>query len=204
MEKMNARDGKGCLDALGKSSKPELPAEMSLREAQLAIIASQCMMLAGDCSGGKQLYKAAMRKTSPLNFSEGMLDHTSDQVGSMYCEGTMNTRDALLRANFRLTSGASGTIDTNSATCEQSYKTVKDFLPLVKAVDDEDPVASVGPGLVYIAPNCFARAGDCRAARAAYETEMGPRFTGITDLALRKKTLEEGFGGVVPRCVPKR
>jgi hypothetical protein len=205
MERMNARDGKACLEALGPASNAGAPDEMNLREAQTALIRAQCMMLADECTAGKRLYKAAMKKTSPINYADGMLERTTDQVGSMQCEGTMAPRDALLRASFKLTSGASGMVQTDRGTCEQSYKTVTELLPQVAAKDQEDPVAQVKPGLAYGAPNCFARAGDCSAAHAAYEAEMRPHFAGVADAAMRKKALEDGFHGVVGgRCADKR
>jgi uncharacterized protein YggL (DUF469 family) len=156
---------------------------------------AMCMMLAGDCTHGKELYRAATAANAGATLGPEMLDRSVDSMASMYCRGAaLEPRDALLKATMDLNHGAyMGT--TTSAACQDAIDTVKRLLPVVKPRNpDDSQVVQASAILRAAGPECLARAGNCEAAWRVFHDAW------LADKPYDEATLKTMFGSVVRRC----
>ncbi len=194
--KMSMRDGKGCiaeLDAYDAADPWTGSASTSPTNA-LATMRGQCMMLAGDCSPGKDLFRAALTNTSATLGPE-MVDKSVDAIASMYCSGNaISPRDELLRALMDLNQGAYMTTK-DVPFCHQAYDAALRLIPQVPPKDADDNTIKQASAQVRIAaPQCFARAGDCAQAWSAFHDQW-LSVPGMTDDVMHKT-----FNNLVKRC----
>ncbi len=183
--KMNSRDGAGCLAELDQHDKLDpRPLGMSSNSGSyLAAMRGQCLMLAGKCDAGKQVYRKAMEKMIGANQGPEQIDKGVDAIAGMNCQGSsMSPRDQLQKASMELTNGAYMSKKT-PAQCQAAYDTVKRVGPSVKPRDDDDATAlknlmTVGPA----GAACFAKAGDCDGAMRVAKAE----FPNQTDDTLKR------------------
>ncbi|HEY5242320.1 MAG TPA: hypothetical protein VIJ22_12665 [Polyangiaceae bacterium] len=194
--KTSARDGAGCLvelDAYDREAWDSSPSTSP--SSAMAMSRAMCMMLAGDCTHGKELYRAAMGVTSGATLGPEMLDRSVDSMGSLYCQGgTLEPRDALLKAVMDLNQGAYMSTSTVPA-CQSAVDTVKRLLPLVKPRSPDDSQITQAPAILRAAgPECLARAGDCEAAWHVFHDAW------LAEKSWDEPTLKTMFGNVVKRC----
>jgi hypothetical protein len=156
---------------------------------------AMCMMLAGDCTHGKELYRAAMGVSSGATLGPEMLDRSVDSMGSLYCQGgALEPRDALLKAVMDLNQGAYMSTSTVPA-CQGAVDTVKRLLPLVKPRSPDDSQVTQAAAVLRAAgPECLARAGDCEAAWHVFHDAW------LAEKSRDEPTLKTMFGNVVKRC----
>jgi hypothetical protein len=194
--KASARDGAGCLAELDAYDRDAWgPSPSTSPSSAMAMSRAMCMMLAGDCVRGKDLYRAAVATNAGATLGPDMLDKSVDVIAAQYCQGAaLDPRDALLKALMDLNAGAYMTT-TTPAACRASYDTARRLLPDVKARNANDEEIAKAPAIVRVAgPECFARAGDCDAAWGAF------RESWLAEKAFDEGTLRTMFGNVVRRC----
>lgn len=195
--KANHGDGLGCLQDLDR-----LLAADARHAEQQTILRAQCEMLSGRCLEGKQRIDAwsAYQLNTPaeqrLRFVEAM--------AGMYCRGgNMTDRDRLLAAHHQLTQGAYIT-QLSVAECRAAYQTVRSLTSKVPPRSaDDDLVSTRAKSVYHTAANCFARAGDCSAARRAFDESFPQEsLANVKDAKLRQQVSDEVFKSVARRCVP--
>lgn len=167
--KMRARDGKGCLAEFDQHDKLDpRPSGLTTSPASSnSALRAQCIMLAGQCDAGKQLFRKSVMTSNGLGPEAA--DRSAESASSMYCEGKLAPRDELLKASQALGRGAWE--KTDAATCAANYATVKRLTGVVKPTGDDDYAvksAVMPASLVGSVPKCFEKAGDCVSAHKAY------------------------------------
>jgi hypothetical protein len=197
--KMSARDGKGCLAELDAYDKDAWTANPSTSAASaMAMSRAMCTMLAGDCKGGKDLYRASLATSAGPSMGPETIDRSVDAIASLYCEGgAMEPRDALLKALMVLNRGAYMETTTAEA-CRSAVDAAKLLIAQVQPRGPDDNQVLQAPAIVRIAgPECFARAGDCDAAWTTF------RETWLATKAYDEGTLRTMFTSIVKRCPSK-
>jgi len=192
----SARDGAGCLVELDAYDRESWDSSPSTNPASaMAMSRAMCMMLAGDCTHGKDLYRAAMAASSGATLGPEMLDRSVDSMGSLYCQGgALEPRDALLKATMDLNQGAYMSTSTTAA-CQGAIDTVKRLLPVVKPRSPDDTQITQASAILRSAgPECLARAGDCEAAWRLFHDVW------LAEKSFDEPTLRTMFGNVVRRC----
>jgi hypothetical protein len=194
--KTSARDGAGCLaelDAYDREAWDSSPSTSA--SSTMATSRALCVMLAGDCTRGKELYRAAMTLGAGATFGPETLERSVDTMASLYCQGgALGPRDALLKASMDLNHGAYMST-TTIATCEEAIETMRRLLPVVAPRSPDDSSITQAPAILRVAgPECLARAGDCEAARRVFHDEW--RRMKPYDEA----TLTTMFASAVKRC----
>jgi hypothetical protein len=205
--KANSRDGKGCLAELDEHDRLDpRPEGLSTNVGSYySMTRGQCLMLAGQCSAGKVLYRRSLEKNAGANLGPEQLDKGTDAFASMNCQGgAMSPRDQLLKALFDLQQGAYMQKKTPAA-CDAAFQVAKRLVPTVKPNDDDDTqVKMAGASLRTTAPACFAKAGDCDAGWSAFkeawklDTALSPQSRNLNDDALRHT-----FEAVARQCKGK-
>ncbi|MGD0527509.1 MAG: hypothetical protein ABSE49_20370 [Polyangiaceae bacterium] len=194
--KTSARDGAGCLaelDAYDREAWDSSPSTSA--SSAMATSRALCMMLAGDCTRGKELYRAAMATSSGAMMGPETLDRSVDTMGSLYCQGgTLEPRDALLRASMDLNQGAYMST-TTTAACLTAIDTMKRLLPVVAPKGPDDSQITQAPAILRMAgPECLARAGDCDAAWRVFHDEW------LAVKPFDDPTLKKMFANSVKHC----
>ncbi len=195
--KMNHGDGPGCLQDLDR-----LAASDPRQAHQMSMMRGQCEMLSGRCQEGKQRIDAWL--SYQQNTPPEQRVRTVEAMAGMYCRGgNMNDRDRLLAAHHQLMQGAYMRQMT-SAECQAAYQTARSLMHKVPPRDaDDTQISSMPKSLFHTAANCFARAGDCGAARRAFEEGYPQQsLANIKDAKTRKDVLDSTFKSMVPRCKP--
>lgn len=194
--KMSMRDGKGCLAELDAydAADPWTGSSTTSATNALATMRGECMMLAGHCSDGKDLFRSALTQTSATLGPE-MVEKSVDAMASMYCQGNaISPRDELLRALMDLNQGAYMTTK-DAAACHEAYDAALRLIPQVPPRDPDDTQIQQASAQVRItAPQCFARAGDCADAWRAFHDQW-LTVPGMTDEVMHKT-----FDSMVRRC----
>lgn len=194
--KTSARDGAGCLVELdGYDRDAWDPGPSTSPASSMAMSRGICMMLAGDCTKGKDLYRAAMASNAGATFGPEMLDRSVDAIGGLYCQGpALEPRDALLKAVADLNRGAYMSAST-PAECQGAIGDVRRLLPVVKPRSpDDSQVTQAGAMLRVAGPECLARAGDCEAAWHVFHDAW------LAEKHFDEATLRTMFGNLVRRC----
>ncbi len=166
------RDGKRCLEAydrydllIADSSQRSTTPESGLSETR-----ATCMMLAGDCEGGKALFR---RSRAAHGTAEGQLDLATDRAAAEHCTGDrLSPRDELRRADERLRSAARGATKASASECLRWYDSVSRLSSTVPARSPADDITSMRTVLIKNAPSCLARAGDCPSSYRVFRTEL--------------------------------
>jgi len=194
-KKMNHGDGPGCLEDLDR-----FVAAMPAHGQQQVYLRAQCEMLSGRCQAGKQRIDDWSREQLAMPPEQRL--RIVEATAAMYCRGgDMSERDRLLGAQHRLMQGAY-VAQRSPAECQADYQTARTLAPRVPPRDADDTVvAAIPKALFHVAANCFARAGDCSAARRVFE-ESYPQeaLAKVKDPKLRQKLMDETYASVVPRC----
>jgi hypothetical protein len=204
--KMNSRDGKGCLEELDMHGKLDAKHDSQDPKSAFSQLRAQCLMLAGKCDAGKKLARKAFENSSLTQWGPEQIDKTVEAYGSMYCQGKMGDRDAVLQALMELQKGAF-TTKKDVKFCDAHYGTIKRLRNKVKPKDDDDrQIIDLDRGLMTMAPLCYQRAGDCKTAFTVYqEATMRalPEVYGKMDKAQRETSLRTSFDSMVSKCKDK-
>jgi hypothetical protein len=194
--KTSARDGAGCLVELDAYDREAWdPSPSTSASSAMATSRAMCMMLAGDCARGKDLYRAAMASNAGATLGPEMLDRSVDAMGSLYCQGPgLEPRDELLKALMDLNQGAYMSTSTPAA-CQGEIDAARRLLPVVKPRGPDDTQITQASAIVRVAgPECLARAGDCDAAWHVFHDAW------LAETPRDEATLRTMFAGVVRRC----
>jgi pentatricopeptide repeat protein len=204
-ERAAARDGKACLAELDKFDKLEPKQQSTDPKSPYSGMRGQCLMIAGKCDAGKQLWRKYYEKVGGAQMGPEQIDRAVEGLVGMYCQGgSMQPRDQMLRALADLNSGAYMT-KKDEKFCLDAYKTVRKLHPSVKPRDDDDTQIRDAPKVVYnTAANCLARAGKCESAwkvfKESYPTE---HLESVKDPAQREQLLKSNFESLVDKCKGK-
>lgn len=202
--KLASRDGKGCLSELDAYDKLEPKRKSTDPKIGWAQYRSMCLMLAGKCDAGKLLYRKMMENNNAMGSSPESLDKGVEFMATQYCQGKLSPRDELLQGFMALSMSSSKKM--SMADCDAALAQVTKNLKTVKPKDDEDhQIIQAGRDLYAIAPNCFARAGDCKKARAVFDAHfpVEERFKDVKDPAIRKSGMDATFDAMVSKCKAK-
>lgn len=202
--KLASRDGKGCLSELDAYDKLEPKRKSTDPKINVSTFRAQCLMLAGKCDAGKVLYRKMMENNNSMGQAPEQLDKGVEFMATQYCAGKMNPRDELLQGFMALS--MSGIKKMTVADCDGAYDKVVKNKKTVKPKDDEDhQVIQASRDLYAIAPNCYARAGDCKKARAVFDANfpVEERFKDVKDPAIRKQGMDATFDAMVTKCKAK-
>jgi hypothetical protein len=199
LQKMNSRDGKGCLAELDEHDKRDAKHQSTDPKSQIGHVRGQCLMLAGKCDAGKELVRKSLEQHASMG--DESVDNAVEGYVSLYCQGgNMSARDQLLRALRELQDGAYVN-KKEKAACLSAYQTVKKLAPQVKPKDDEDIILINGPKNVYAtAPNCIARAGDCELAWKVFQEAYPAENLDKADADVKQKIMQKTFEALVKKC----
>ena len=201
--KLASRDGKGCISELDAYDKLEPKRKSTDPKIAWSTYRAQCLMLAGKCDAGKLLYRKFLEGNNPLQQGPEQLDKAVEGIAAMNCQGKMSPRDELLQGwnTFMMASIKKVTV----ADCDAAYEKVVKHVKTVKPKDDEDHQVRMASTEMYsMGANCYARAGDCKKARAIFDKHMPPeRYASIKDPAVRQQSMDASFDGIVSKCKAK-
>ena len=187
------KDGRGCLADLDR-----LTALRPAYASSTATTRAFCEMLAGQCKAGKARLDRYWREEQ--NMHPDRAATTTDTMAAMYCRGGDSTeRDRLLGALLDLSMGMSET--HTLAQCEASYATIRQLKDRVKpSGPDDHQLLNLDNNLYASAPHCFARAGDCKRAKAVLVENYPPERLAQIKPEQRSMVLQTTFESLVPRC----
>jgi hypothetical protein len=211
---LSAGEGEACLEELDRHGRLDPQHASTHPDSPIAYTRGLCLMADGKCSAGGQLVRKVLEHGPMVDMvgPEG-IDRAVEQTVVMYCKGPLPPREDLLRAQYALQRGSMS--ETSSAECREHYDVVKKHWRDVKPKDDEDfAIENLASNMMVVAPACFARAGDCKAAREAFEEavrfaeDAGHYFYGddywkSRSDAERRRMLRENFASLHPRCETK-
>jgi hypothetical protein len=212
LERLRARDGKGCVAALDKRDQSDRNAEIlsTNPRSPIALLRAQCVMLAGQCDAGKEQVRKAWQAQHPAEGPE-RTDNVVSAMAGQYCQGgSMSPRDQLLAASNEIQNGSM--TKTDPAKCTKAWATLKLLARTVKPKDEDDAVlkgATTMPMKATQVAMCLGRAGDCKAAFAVYREGQEIQFKDSYDnpktLAevLKPERLRPTFDNLVPHCKGK-
>lgn len=206
-QKMNARDGNGCLKELDAHDALDPQNKSSDPKTSLAFLRSQCVMLSGKCDAGKGLLRKTFENHNTANLGPEQIDNQVEGMATMWCQGdSMSKRDQLLQALTQLQNAAYMKTES-SEYCTERWKKVNKLKGKVKPKDEYDTrVKDVDRTLYALVPKCFERAGDCKKAREAYEQTL-PKETKENFAKLepdvRADVMSKGFESLVQKCAGK-
>jgi hypothetical protein len=198
---LHHRDGAACIRDLDAHDRLDPNPQESSREpgSPWAIVRASCMMLNGDCDGGKALYKKWIRAHDP-NQADATIDASVEVVAASTCEGRMSARDELLRANQRLSLAATGVRKATVAECNQWIDTETRLAKAVKPSGPDDrAILGLPPTLPQRASQCLANAGDCDAAWRVFRQTWArafPRPAGV-DAQTWESTARATYDGMM-------
>ncbi|MBS2019526.1 MAG: hypothetical protein JST00_42080 [Deltaproteobacteria bacterium] len=211
--KYQARDGKGCLAELDQHDQLDpRPEGLSTNPAtgRIAGTRAECLMLAGQCDAGKQLFRKAL-ETAPNKsgqaFTPERIDTMLDAEAATFCTGSgLSERDQYLRAMTDLRNGGFGIAKKTSAECQSAFDTFMKLRTKVQRKDADDssipekPLLAVEMGAV----GCFAKAGDCAAAWNAHKAIRDAKVSKDDGVKIKdEKILRKDFEGKHPSCKGK-
>ncbi len=170
-QKLTSRDGPVCIAALDIHDKLDArphSASTDPTSGWSAMMRAQCLMLAGQCDAGKQLFRAAWTTQHP-NEDASRTQTIVDVYAGKNCQGAnLTPRDRFVRARMTLQDGA-WTTKISPQACMSAYRELIALRTTVTPRDEDD--ALVKDPLLFAmtaAPNCLARAGDCDGAYVVY------------------------------------
>jgi tetratricopeptide (TPR) repeat protein len=172
--KMNSRDGAGCIAELDIHDKMDArPGGLSTNSASAyAMTRGQCLMLAGDCKSGKDVYRKALEKSAGANMDASQLDRAVDAWAGMNCQGSnLSGRERIMRASMALNQGLMSKKDP--AFCNEHIKTLRDTILTTPPKDEDDrDILNAPDSLNNIGVMCLAKSGDCAGAFRLYQELM--------------------------------
>lgn len=169
---LNKRDGKGCIKALDDYDRMSTKAHSTDPSHWAAMQRAQCLMLAGDCSGGRALYQSALTAQNSSGLNENGIAQAADSLVPTYCEGNVLTpRDQLLRAQGHLRLVSAGLKSMDAPTCRKNYDLIVRLSSTVKPAYPNDQIITARQEVKRDGPACLAQAHDCHGAYKLYMSE---------------------------------
>jgi eukaryotic-like serine/threonine-protein kinase len=169
---LNKRDGKGCLKALDDYDRMSTKAHSTDPSHWASMQRAQCLMLAGDCSGGRALYEKAVTAQNSAGLSPQGIALAGDSLVPTFCEGNVLTpRDQLLRSQGHLRLVAAGLKTMDAATCRKNYDAIVRLSSTVKPLYPNDQILTARQEVKRDGPACLAQAHDCHGAYKLYMSE---------------------------------
>jgi len=168
MQKMQARDGKGCISDLdaADSLDPD-PGRVSNNPHGLLRIRGICIMLAGNCTDGKTAVRKGLQASMPHLHTE-IIDRSVDSVLGNFCQGEqLSLRDTLIRAANDI--HKTNVQKVEAKTCLSAYQIIKQNL---SKLDPNDHQFSHIKAALNSATVCLANANDCDSAWKIYQSEF--------------------------------
>ncbi len=167
-EKLKAKDGNGCLaelDAHDKLDSRPSAQSTNYKAYYYAITRAQCLMLAGKCDAGKELYRKTYDAQYAGSSSPEAIDMHVEGATASFCQGgKLGDRDTMIKARTELMSGAY-TKKIEVKACLADIDIVDKLRAKVKPKDTSDVMVSDPLTAMYTAGTaCLANAGDCDAA----------------------------------------
>lgn len=203
MQKMGARDGKGCIQELNAHDKLNPKQKSTDPQSYAAMARGTCVMLSGKCDAGKVQYRKALEKhQSFVQQSPEQLDAHVDSIAAMSCQGKMNATDSLRQALRNLMAGAY-TATKTSEYCTENWNKAKKLIPKAKPRNDDDSeIIGAQNNLRAMVPFCYQRAGDCKKSWAAYKKLYASNFEKVAD-DQRESIMRSSFESTVSKCKGK-
>jgi hypothetical protein len=170
VEKIQARDGKGCLaelDLSDKGNEKTNPDRVSTNpRSPNLFLRSKCVMLAGQCDAGKSMARTYFLATG---MKAAMTDTLVDSQAGDFCQGaSMSPRDRLLKSHKTLRESTATAVSVSE--CQKRLVDFKSARQGVEAKDEDDVMItqakSADPEL--LASQCLARAKACPEAWAMF------------------------------------
>ena len=196
--KMNARDGKGCLDELGKFDKADPKHKSTDPNAHNSWLRASCLMISGKCNDGKVLLRKNLEKHAP-QMSAADLDNSVSYQAQRDCQGGLAPRDALLKAIGAMQAGMAK--KQTLQYCADNYATIKKHRGSVKPIDEDDQLITGLPEMMYGSfPQCFAKAGDCAKAWEVYQENAPANQKAVKNKTEREYLMRSSFEGWNAAC----
>jgi uncharacterized Fe-S cluster protein YjdI len=163
-----------------------------------------CMMLAGDCEGGKSLQRKIPQLTSigPTNPED-----TLDAMVASYCEGDkLSPRDQVLVASQKLSLVGGGQLSATATDCMRWRDAIRRIGPTLTARSTNDMAKGADVIAQYSTSICLAKAGDCKGAFRIYREEQLRVPWLSPDTSLREEMIRTSYDaqGLHGACVGKR
>ena len=179
IERHHAGDGKACIRELDAHDKLQTNATQrsTSPRSYIGFYRAECLMLAGQCSAGKELSRKWYETSGPGGANSGPVatDRFVEGESVRYCQGAQKTsREQLLGSWHTLIGAGSGRQLMDTAACTREKSNVTRLLSEVPAADEGDEVKSIGGQLPYSYAACLAKAGDCAGAFKAYGSDRKP------------------------------
>ena len=191
--KLAHKDGPGCLADLDRLAalRPAFAASTTTTRAF-------CEMLSGRCQQGKTRLNTYWREEQNMHPERAAT--TTETMAAMYCKGgDSSERDRLLAALLDLSMGMTET--HTLAQCEASYTTVRQLQNRVQPSGaDDHQLLNLRTNLYAIAPQCFARAGDCKRAKSVFLDTFPPERLAEARPDQHATIRASVFESLVPRC----
>ena len=203
--KIASGDGKGCVAELDLHDKLDSKHKSSDPKTGFGFVRAQCLMLAGDCNGGKSLLRRSAEQAPNMKDADGaQIDRLVDQYVGSYCQGKKSGRDALLAAIDTLSKGVQST-KVGLQGCTDALATVEKLKKTVKPRDAEDwDIVNLERNLPAFAAGCLGRNGDCKLAmkwmkKTMSKTEVA-NFDAEPDPTKRAALYEDLLGNFAIKC----
>lgn len=166
-ERRVAGDGKACIKELDEADRLDpRPFIVSTNpRSYWSSVRAQCLMIAGQCQGGRQLFRKGLEANNAGQMGPEQIDTHVDAIAAQFCRGgDLSVRDRLLQANRALMDGSQTKKD--AAFCRSTYDDVKKLAASVPQKDADDVMVKAAKENNHdlYAAQCFARAGDCSKA----------------------------------------
>ncbi len=169
---LNRRDGAGCLKALDDYDRMGTKPHSTDPTHWASMQRAQCLMLSGDCTGGRGLYEKAMTAQNSAGTSPNGIAQSVDGLVPTFCEGNaLAPRDQLLRSQGHLRLVSAGLKTMDAATCRKNYDAVVRLSSTVKPLYTNDPIVTARQEVKRDGPACLAQAHDCHGAYKLYTSE---------------------------------
>lgn len=192
--KMFHEDGAGCLADLDRvrALDPSL-------DNQTVFLRAQCEMLTGACQRGKAAISAWFQREQAM--SPERANQIAESMAGLRCRGGDSTSVDQLRVAYQdLMTGAH--IDPKDARfCRDRLDTVVRLAPTVGSGDDQ--LEGSRKALFHTAASCFAKAGDCAAAYAAYRDHFPADGMKSLPAAEVERVIRTSFDTSIKECATK-
>jgi hypothetical protein len=199
-QKAEAGDGKSCLADLdaADAADPRPDVLSTLPKNGMAELRGRCLMIAGQCDAGKQLYRKFWEDRGESARADGIVQAAAVKL----CPSSkLPPRDVALKANQALMMASVGAAKMSAAECEQNYQTVKKLRDSIKP-DEEGPAGALKHASGY-AWRCAMRAGDCKMAFTFFADEQETYVGSIKDPAKKAETIKRNFANMATSCKDK-
>lgn len=177
-QKMDKKDGRGCLEAMERANRLDPHGEQD--NVGLLQTRSWCMMIAGDCEGGKKLYGEMLRATDKdKKLDEETIERYVSATANGLCPSNTGSKEERFTRAYSAMVNAMRQNPPNATLCLDEIKRAE---PEMKPRTRETPDGENFPALLQTAALCLGKAGRCEEAKKLwvryfelnYPTESNP------------------------------